>query len=84
MNDRYRDLMAHIQVPKDLDARVLQAARQKNAGAQTDRPAPRRWQPALRLAVCAACALALVAGTVRLSLPRLPFPARCAPPFPLA
>lgn len=81
MNDRYRDLMAHIQVPKDLDARVLQAARQKNAGAQTDRPAPRRWQPALRLAVCAACALALVAGTVRLSPPAPTLPGEVRPAF---
>ena len=61
MND-YRKLMEQIGVPKELESRVLSAARRQAA----PRTAPRRGGRLLRGAVCAACALALVLGTVRL------------------
>ena len=66
MND-YRKLMEDISVPKELETKVLRAARQQN----TEQIAPKRlakrnWKPVLRGAVCAACALALVLGTVHL------------------
>ena len=60
----YQNLMEHIQPPAGLNDRVLSAARRQEAAEQ---PAPRRQtprrRPVLRAAVCAACALALVAGT---------------------
>ena len=62
----YQDLMEHIQPPAGLSDRVLSAARQRTAErgpAGPKRLAPRKRRPALRAAVCAACALALVAGT---------------------
>ena len=62
MND-YRKLMEQIGVPKELESRVLSAARRQAA----PRTAPRRSGQLLRGAVCAACALALVLGTVRLA-----------------
>ena len=62
MND-YRKLMEQIGVPKELESRVLSAARRQAA----PRTAPRRIGQLLRGAVCAACALALVLGTVRLA-----------------
>ena len=58
----YQNLMEHIQPPAGLNDRVLQTARQEAAGVGT-----RRKRTALRAAVCAACALALVLGTVRLA-----------------
>ena len=61
MND-YRKLMEDISVPRELEARVLLAAQQRN----TEPAAKRSWRPVLRGAVCAACALALVLGSVRL------------------
>ena len=61
MND-YRKLMEQIGVPKELESRVLSADRRQAA----PRTAPRRGGRLLRGAVCAACALALVLGTVRL------------------
>ena len=61
MND-YRKLIEQIGVPKELESRVLSAARRQAA----PRTAPRRGGRLLRGAVCAACALALVLGTVRL------------------
>ena len=66
MND-YRKLMEDISVPKELNGRVLRTARQRGAE-QTGpkRLAKRNWRPVLRGAVCAACALALVVGTVHL------------------
>ena len=60
MND-YRKLMEDISVPRELEARVLSAARRSAEPA-----AKRSWRPVLRGAVCAACALALVLGSVRL------------------
>ena len=65
MNE-YRKLMEDISVPEELNNRVLRAARQRGAE-QTDskRREKRKWKPVLRGAVCAACALALVLGTVR-------------------
>ena len=60
----YQNLMEHIQPPAGLNDRVLSAARRQETAEQ---PAPRRQtprrRPVLRAAVCAACALALVAGT---------------------
>lgn len=66
MNE-YRKLMEDISVPKELNNRVLRAARQRDAE-QTDpkRREKRNWRPVLRGVVCAACALALVLGTVHL------------------
>ena len=61
MND-YRKLMEDISVPRELEARVLLAAQQRN----TEPAAKRSWRPVLRGAVCASCALALVLGSVRL------------------
>ena len=55
----YQNLMEHIQPPAGLNDRVLQMIRQEAAGVGT------RWKrTALRAAVCAACALALVLGVV--------------------
>ena len=60
MND-YRKLMEEIAVPAALEERVLRAAQR-----QPKRLAKRSWKPMVRGAVCAACALALVLGTVQL------------------
>ena len=66
MND-YRKLMEDISVPEELETKVLWAARRQRAEAgDTRRQAKGRWRPVLRGAVCAACALALVLGTVHL------------------
>ena len=62
MND-YRKLMEQIGVPKELESRVLSAARRQAA----PRTASKRSGRLLRGAVCAACALALVLGTVHLA-----------------
>ena len=62
MKRAYHDLMEQISVPGGLNDRVLQTVRQEAAGVGT------RWKrTALRAAVCAVCALALVLGTVRLA-----------------
>ena len=55
---KYRELNESIHVPVGLDQRVLAAAREQEKS--------RRRGGALRIAVCAACALALVAGGFRL------------------
>ena len=66
MND-YRKLMEDISVPKELETKVLCAARQQNTEQAAPKRLPKRnWRPILRGAVCAACALALVLGTVHL------------------
>ena len=66
MND-YRKLMERVHAPEELEDRVLCAARrQRAAQAGPKRLARRNWKPILRGAVCAACALALVLGTVHL------------------
>ena len=67
MND-YQKLIEDIPVPRELEARVLSAARRRNTE-QTDsgQTAKRSWRPVLRGAVCAACALALVLGSVHLA-----------------
>ena len=66
MND-YRKLMQDISVPKELETKVLWAARQQNTEQAAPKRLPKRnWRPILRGAVCAACALALVLGTVHL------------------
>ncbi len=65
----YQNMMEHIQPPAGLNDRVLSAARQRAAEqepAGSKRLAPRKRRPVLRAAVCAACALALVAGSVTL------------------
>ena len=62
MKRAYHDLMEQISVPSGLNDRVLQTIRQEAAGVGT-----RRKRTALRAAVCAVCALALVLGTVRLA-----------------
>lgn len=63
MENRYQKMTDHIRPPEELDRRVLAAARDAAVPQRTRRPA-RRW---VRAAVCAACALALVLGTWRLS-----------------
>ena len=67
MINEYRKLMEDISVPKELNNRVLRAARQRGTE-QTGlkRREKRNWRPVLRGAVCAACALALALGTVHL------------------
>lgn len=60
--NNYQNMLEDIHTPAGLNDRVLQAARQRTYKA----PVRRRSQPLLRAAVCAACALALVLGTVRL------------------
>ena len=65
----YQNMMEHIQPPAGLNDRVLSAARQRAAEqepAGLKRLAPRKRRPVVRAAVCAACALALVAGSVTL------------------
>ena len=67
----YQNMMEHIQPPAGLNDRVLFAARQKAAEPETQPAAPKRLlpkkrRPVVRAAVCAACALALVAGSVTL------------------
>ena len=65
MENNYRKLMEDISVPGELETRVLRAA-QRVEQAGPKRLAKRGWKPVLRGAVCAACALALVLGTVHL------------------
>ena len=61
MKNDYRDLMETVSVPEGLENRVLAAARRK----QTERERPqKRRSPWLKRAACAACALALLLGTV--------------------
>ena len=65
----YRNLMEHIQPPAGLNDRVLSTARQRAAEGRTSvskRLLPRKRRPVFRAAVCAACALALVVGSVTL------------------
>ena len=65
MENNYRKLMEDISVPEELGDRVLRAAqRQRTEQAGPKRLAKGHWKPVLRGAVCAACALALVLGTV--------------------
>lgn len=70
MKREYQTMMEHINVPSRLNERVLDAARQAPSRSRRGR----LW----KTAVCAACALALVVGSVRLrpesgegGLPRL-------------
>lgn len=66
MKNQYQTLMEDIHTPAGLNERVLLAARRQTAEkAEPKRLARRRARPVLRAAVCAACALALVVGTVR-------------------
>ena len=65
----YQNMMEHIQPPAGLNDRVLSAARRRTAEQEPAGPkrlAPRKRRPVVRAAVCAACALALVAGSVTL------------------
>lgn len=66
MKNQYQTMMEEIRTPAGLNERVLLAARRQSAEkAEPKRLARRRARPVLRAAVCAACALALVVGTVR-------------------
>ena len=66
MKFEYRELMDRISVPENLPHRVLQAVRQETgSGVAFPR---RRSRPALRAAVCMACALALALSAVRLTV----------------
>ena len=65
----YQNMMEHIQPPAGLNDQVLFAARQRAVEQEPAGPkrlAPRKRRPVVRAAVCAACALALVAGSVTL------------------
>lgn len=66
--NNYQKLMNDIHTPAGLNDRVLRAARRETAERQTGPKhlAKRRSHPVFRTAVCAACALALVLGTVHL------------------
>ena len=67
MENNYRKLMEEIVVPEGLEDRVLYAARRQKAEQVGPKHLARsHWKPVLRGAVCAACALALVLGTVHL------------------
>lgn len=66
MKNAYQKLMENVHAPEELSDRVVCAARRR----ETAQTGPKRlkkggFRPVLRGAVCAACALALVAGTVR-------------------
>lgn len=66
MKNKYQTMMEDIPTPAGLNERVLRAAQQQTAEqAGPRRLVRRRGRPMLRAAVCAACALALVLGTVR-------------------
>lgn len=66
MKNQYQTMMEDIHTPAGLNERVLLAARRQTAErAEPKHLAKRRVRPVLRAAVCAACALALVLGTVR-------------------
>lgn len=66
--NNYQKLTENIHAPAGLNDRVLRAARRETAERQTGPKhlAKRRTHPVFRTAVCAACALALVLGTVHL------------------
>ena len=71
MKNEYQNLMEHIQPPAGLNDRVLSAARCRAAETEGQPSAPKRLlprkrRPVFRAAVCAACALALVVGSVTL------------------
>ncbi|WP_298031497.1 M23 family metallopeptidase [uncultured Dysosmobacter sp.] len=71
MENKYQKLMKDIRVPEELNDRVLCAARRQARDSAGEQTGPkrltrsRRFRPLVRTAVCAACALALVLGTVR-------------------
>lgn len=70
MKREYETMMEHISVPDGLNDRVLQAARHQAAELPEKQTgskhlAKQRTRPVLRAAVCAACALALVVGSVQ-------------------
>ena len=66
--NNYQKLTENIHTPAGLNDRVLRAAHRETAERQTGPKhlAKRRTHPVFRTAVCAACALALVLGTVHL------------------
>ena len=63
--NRYRNLNEQIHVPAGLNERVLRAAENQKPAAENPGPSQKR-RALLRAAVCAACAVALVAGTLTL------------------
>lgn len=63
MENLYKKMMETVETPRELEDRVLLAAGRQEPAAK--HPAKRNWRPALRGVACAACALALVLGTVR-------------------
>lgn len=63
MENNYQKLVHKIHAPDGLDERVLSAALRAAGAGRSER---RSRKPALRAAVCAVCALALVLGTVTL------------------
>lgn len=84
MENKYRNLMKDIHVPAELNDRVLCAARRQNTARTAEQTGPKRLapgkaRPILRGAVCAACALALVLGTVRFYPAEVPADASRSP-----
>ena len=64
-SNRYRNVNEQIHVPAGLNERVLQATENQQAAKEKAGPFRRR-RGLLRAAVCTACAVALVAGTLTL------------------
>lgn len=67
MKNPYQNLLNTIPVPEELEDRVLSAARRQTA--PVGKPLRRRGRRMLQAAVCGACALTLVLGTLTLRKP---------------
>ncbi len=78
MENKYQKIVEHIHTPEELSDRVVCAARrQETAKRAASKRLKQNFRPVLRGAVCAACALALVLGTVRF------YPAETQPETPV-
>lgn len=79
MENKYQKIVEHIHTPEELSDRVVCAARRQETAkhAVSKRLTKQNFRPVLRGAVCAACALALVLGTVRF------YPAKTQPETPV-
>ena len=67
MKNPYQNLLNTIPVPEELEDRVLSAAKRQTA--PVGKPSRRRGRRMLQAAVCGACALTLVLGTLTLRKP---------------
>ena len=66
MRNNYQQMMENIHTPAELNDRVLRAAGDRTWDASVKTHTPGKRRTVLRTAVCAACALALVVGSVQL------------------